>query len=241
MRAKWAESTSRTFKIPSIRTILLVLLLVGALTAIVCISIGVQNETPQPPAPEAPVTIEGPATWLSAWSTFWGAVATAVGAVLTGGALLIAALTYSRQVADKHQELEDRRKEEARKRKEQADKVIVRVERGGLPNGQTLVDLKNPTNLPIFKMNLYTINDEGQVIDRQPLSQEVVVGDYPGHHFEQSDRVHSAYAEFTDSAGVAWIRTSKGTLVEKGKEPNGFDPREIWQPGDPMHTYMTWD
>ncbi|WP_026536962.1 hypothetical protein [Arthrobacter sp. 9MFCol3.1] len=171
------------------------------------------------------------AEWLSAISTFWGVVATALGVVLTGGALLVAALTYSRQVADKHRELEE-------KRREQAGKVIVRVERQ--LDGKTLVDLKNPTNLPIFKLNLYTIGDDGLVVDRQPLSQEVVVGDYDGHLFDSCCQVHSAYAEFTDSGGVAWTRTSKGTLVEKGKEPDGFDPREMWRPGDPMHTYMTW-
>lgn len=162
--------------------------------------------------------------WISAFGT-------AFGAALTGGAFLVAALTYSRQVADKRRELEE-------KRREQAGKVIVRVERQ--LDGKTLVDLKNSTNLPIFKLNLYTIGDDGLVVDRQPLSQEVVVGDFDGYFFDSRCRVHSAYAEFTDSGGVAWTRTSKGTLVEKGKEPDGFDPREMWQPGDPMHTWETW-
>lgn len=171
------------------------------------------------------------AEWMSAISTFWGAVGTGLGAALTGGALLIAALTYRRQVADKHQELKD-------KREEQAGKIIVRVVR--YESGQVLVDLKNPTNLPIFKLNLYAIGDDGKVVDRQPLSKEVVVGDYEGHLFDDWCRVHSAYAEFTDTGGVGWTRTSKGTLVEKGKEPEGFDPREMWQLGDPMHTWETW-
>jgi hypothetical protein len=164
--------------------------------------------------------------WISAFGTVFGAV-------ITGGALLVAALTFRKQVADRHQELEDKRQEGERKRREQADKVIVRVIRGNLDN-RVMVDLINSTNLPIYGMKLYVIDDDGQVIDRQPLVQDVVAGDYPGHFFEQGNRVHSAYAEFTDSGGVTWIRTSKGTLVEEGKEPAGFDPRELWQAGDPL-------
>jgi len=233
MRAKWAEPTSRTIKVPSIQTLLLIALVVGSIAAIVWVSIIVHGETPRPPVDKPPVepSAEGPAAWLSAWSTFWGALATAAGAVLTGGALLIAALTYRRQVADRHRELKD-------KREEQAGKIIVRVVRQ--ENGQALVDLKNPTSLPIFKLNLFAIGADGKVVDGQPLSKEVVVGDYEGHLFGDWCRVHSAYAEFTDSGGVAWIRTSKGTLVEIGKEPDGFDPKEMWQPGDPMHTWETW-
>ncbi|MFF2712647.1 hypothetical protein [Paenarthrobacter sp. NPDC058040] len=204
----------------------------GSIAAIVWVSIVVQGETLSPLANQPPAQgQEGPAAWLSAWSTFAGAVATTVGALLTGGALLIAALTYRRQVADKHREAKD-------KREEQAGKIIVRVVRR--MNGQSLVDLKNPTSLPIFKLNLYAIDEDGKVIDAQPLSKEVVVGDYEGHLFDDWCRVQSAYAEFTDSGGVAWIRTSKGTLVEKGKEPEDFDPREMWQPGDLMHTWETW-
>ncbi|MDQ0672972.1 hypothetical protein QFZ36_000533 [Pseudarthrobacter siccitolerans] len=100
MRAKWADSTSTTIKIPSIRAILLVVLLVGAMTAIVWVSVVVQGESPRPPA--APVPIEGPASWLSAWSTFWGAVAGGIGAIGTAGALWLGAITFRRQVEDQH-------------------------------------------------------------------------------------------------------------------------------------------
>ncbi|MFF2840523.1 hypothetical protein [Paenarthrobacter sp. NPDC057981] len=83
--------------------------------------------------------------------TDWiSAIGQAAGALLTGGAVIYAARTYSKQRRDRHEEVEQ-------KRKEQAGKIIVRVERG-LPDNKTLVNLTNPTNLPIFKMNLYTID-----------------------------------------------------------------------------------
>lgn len=214
------RTIKRSYTPPLVLTLISVALLTVA--ALICLNALGPHGDPKPSVTD----------WISA-------VGQAAGALLTGGAVIYAARTYDKQRQDKHDELEDRRQEEERKRKEQTDKIIVRVERG-LPDGKTLVDVKNSTNLPIFKMNLYAINVDGRVIDAQPLSQEVVVGDYPGHQFENWANVHSAYAEFTDSAGVAWIRTSKGTLVEKGKEPDGFDPREMPKPGDPMHTYMGW-
>ncbi|MGO4860032.1 hypothetical protein [Arthrobacter sp. 2MCAF14] len=159
------------------------------------------------------------AEWLSAISTFWGAIATAFGALLTGGALIYAARTYEKQREDRHAELLERRRSQA---------VSVSVRRlTGLLLDQTAVEVVNSSNLAIHNVRIFCLDPDGGVLeDGQPYVQDVLINDFR-KEFGEELQFSSAYAEFTDAGGVRWIRTSKGTLFEKGKEPEGFDPREI--------------
>lgn len=199
MRAKWAEATSTTIRIPSLRTILLIVLLAGAITAIVWVSIVVQNETPRPPAPEPP--IEGPAAWMSARSTFWGAIAGGIGAIGTAGALLLGAYTFRRQVRDQH------------RAQAAAITVGVRTEREYLDMGGTRTwyryFVRNDSLLPIYHVRLYF----GPVEKRRKIDREVIApGDEVTHDSQSSDFM--AFGKFVDSSGVAWKRDGSGKLTE---------------------------
>lgn len=159
--------------------------------------------------------------------TDWiSAIGQGVGALLTGVAVVVAAATYRGQMADKHDELEDKRKQEAQARSAQAANVNIRIATD-LPDDEKRVDLLNRSKLPIYNMRLYCIDVEGRLVERQPLVQDVVFDEFSSPQFEAALRLHTAYVEFADSAGVEWVRTSKGTLVESGKRPESFDPREL--------------
>ncbi|MFF1880573.1 hypothetical protein ACFVVC_03775 [Pseudarthrobacter sp. NPDC058196] len=160
---------------------------------------------------QGPTTAEPPnaAEWLSAISTFWGAVATAIGSLLTAGALLIAALSYRKQVADRH--------------KAQAVSVTVgsrtevtpavsarRAVSGYFPtNEKHFYFVRNDSQLPIYRVELRV----GESDDLKSSTREVLA---PGDEesFEVSFAPFPAYARFTDSSGVTWTRDSSGKLTE---------------------------
>ncbi|MCT9868355.1 hypothetical protein [Paenarthrobacter aurescens] len=205
MKAKWNEPTNITIRIPSIQAILLAILLLGSIGAIACVSIAVQNETPHGPTPTVAVPVEGPAAWLSAQSTFWGAVAGGIGAIGTAGALWLGALTFFRQVRDQH--------------RAQSSRVIVVMDKGkgkgaGYLSPKAVVT--NMSGLPIYKVRLRAAPHDA-LDDGMEESIPVLVDEWPipipGKYIE-----HSVHVEFQDSAGTTWIRWVGGSLTEKKGE-----------------------
>ncbi|MFB9654559.1 hypothetical protein [Pseudarthrobacter oxydans] len=153
------------------------------------------------------------AEWMSAISTFWGAVAAGLGAAVTGGALLVAALTYQRQVADIHAELES-------KRREQAEAVTVEIapyepaaRNFGEDRGDKLsIAIRNDSKLAIFGIALVVVDKNRKEPD-QRLYDSIAPGRYK-HFVQPKERVGGAYAMFTDTAGVRWKRWHNGELME---------------------------
>lgn len=219
----WARPTTRSIRVQSLQTILLIVLLLGSMTAIIWVAIAVQGEAPRPPAPETPA--EGPAAWLSAWSTFWGAVATALGAILTGGALLIAALTYQRQIHDKHVELEDKRREELKKRREQAEGVTVRIAKykpvvvnmGERPPERRNIIVRNDGKLAVFAVSVVVLNKERKEADQRYFHS--ILSSNEERFLCPADETDGVYTTFTDAAGVRWKRWHNGDLDEISHYP----------------------
>lgn len=164
----------------------------------------------QGPTAEAPPNA---AEWLSAISTFWGAIAAALGAALTGGALLIAALTYQRQVRDRHAELEG-------KRREQAEAITVEIapyqppvrNLGQDPADSLAIAIRNDSKLAIFGIALVVVDKERREPD-QRLYDSIAPGRYK-HFVQPTTKVGGAYAMFTDAAGTRWKRWHNGELME---------------------------
>lgn len=198
MTPKWSHSTETTVKVPSLQTMLLVFLLSGSLVVIICLSIATNLDAPRPV--QAPPSTEGPAAWLSAWSTFWGAIAGGLGAIGTAGALLLGAYTFMRQVRDQH--------------RAQASRVIVQMERDGDFPPHAIV--RNLSGLPIYKVRLAAA-PHNAFRDHFTESKDVLIGDWqvtvPDEYIEISVTV-----EFQDSAGTRWIRWAEGGLAEKKGE-----------------------
>ncbi|MBP2266270.1 redox-regulated HSP33 family molecular chaperone [Pseudarthrobacter sp. PvP004] len=143
----------------------------------------------------------------------WGAVAAALGAALTGGALLIAALTYQRQIRDRHAELEG-------KRREQAEAVTVKIGNyvpavrnfGENPEERRHLTVRNDGKLPIFNVTLVVIDK-----DRNESYQRhfhAIAPDSLEGSVQPTDKVNGVYATFTDTAGTRWKRWHNGDLVE---------------------------
>ncbi|MEV7572636.1 hypothetical protein AB0P28_05975 [Pseudarthrobacter sp. NPDC089323] len=153
------------------------------------------------------------ADWLSAISTFWGAVAAGLGAALTGGALLIAALTYQRQIRDRHAELEG-------KRREQAEAVTVEIgpsqpqgkNFGEDPKDNLIIAIRNDSQLAIFGIALVVVDKNRKEPD-QRLYDSISPGRYK-RFIQPASRVDGAYAMFTDTAGTRWKRWHNGELTE---------------------------
>lgn len=150
------------------------------------------------------------ADWLSAISTFWGAIATGLGAILTGGALAYAARTYEKQRQDRQEELADRRRA-------QASAVTLMMSRKEAEHEWDF-ELRNDSPIPIFSMNVVGVASTGVDTVRHYLNPVVSgpQGTYgkgetlPAHSTEE----HS-YAEFKDAANVEWRRYGDGRLVEE--------------------------
>ncbi|BCW78296.1 hypothetical protein [Arthrobacter sp. NicSoilC5] len=172
----------------------------GLAAIVVCGSVLLQGPTSETP-PSA-------ADWLSAIATFWGAVATAVGALLTGGALVYAARTYEKQRQDRHEELVE-------KRRAQASAVTLVMTRPAAHTTWEFV-VRNDSSLPIFCMNMVGVNAEGQHKQRHYL-HPVLTG--PRGLYDESLPVDSteeaSFVEFRDAAGAEWKRYADGRLVEE--------------------------
>jgi len=192
-------------KIPSVQTIILIVLLIGAFTSIVWVSVATNLEMPQPPAvpqQSSSQTQEGPAAWLSAWSTFWGAMATAIGAIVTAAAVFIAALTYKHQVDEKNREAADRRQKAQDKRRAQARAVKLAVSpRAGW--NEFDCDMRNFSDLPVSALNVVSVNAAGDETKRHIVG--VLIPDKPIRVTVPAPAVPStSYASFIDAEGLSW-------------------------------------
>lgn len=205
MPLKWSETTERSVKIPNVQWILLIILLVGAVVAIIWVSAAIHLEGPHSEVPTVSPPVEGPAAWLSAWATFWGAVAGGIGAIGTAGALLLGAFTFRRQVRDHH--------------RAQASRVIVLMDKGTgksagyLPTNATV---QNLSDLPIYNVRLRAAPRDAfgaGLESKKPLLVGAWLVPIPGKYTKES-----VHVEFRDSAGTNWIRWVDGGLAEKKGE-----------------------
>lgn len=158
-----------------------------------------------------PTAAEPPnaAEWLSAISTFWGAVATAIGAIVTAGALLIAALTYRKQVEDRHKAQAVGVTVGSRTVKQPAVKARVTINDYFPDREKHFYFVRNDSQLPIYAVDLVV----GEADDLKTSMRAVLA---PGDEeaIEVSLAIFTAFAQFTDSSGVAWKRDSSGRLTE---------------------------
>ncbi len=130
--------------------------------------------------------------------TDWiNATGAAAGAVATGGAFLVAAAVYRRQVADQ--------------RRAQAAAITVEVGaayESPVPGMMCIV--RNHSVLPIYEVLTWGSGDKRsfrptRLVAPQKISQSAL------HGHKEGEKVHMS---FTDSAGVRWTRSSSGALQE---------------------------
>ncbi|WP_224025834.1 hypothetical protein [Arthrobacter sp. NicSoilC5] len=135
-------------------------------------------------------------------------------AIVTGAAALIAALTYFRQVSDKHAE-------DVKRRRQQAETVTVnitrylplRVDPRYEPEERLNIQVRNDGTLAIFNVALVTTQKGNGRDGKQQLYTSVLAGESESFlEFEQ--QMGGAYATFTDTAGVRWKRWHNGELEE---------------------------
>jgi len=137
--------------------------------------------------------------WISAF-------ATAFGAALTGGALLVAALTYRHQVDEKIRLAEDNRKAQAR---------AVSVSLKKTPGNEKMLQLRvaNNSTLPINSVFLVLVDKQRKESYQEPYHLMV-----PGSE-EGFDRpasvVGAAFANFIDADGRRWRSWFNGDLEER--------------------------
>ncbi|SDP33882.1 hypothetical protein SAMN04487914_108124 [Arthrobacter sp. ok909] len=141
------------------------------------------------------------AEWLSAWSTFWAAIAAAVGAIGTVGALWVGALTLRRQVNDQH--------------RQQASAVTV----GSQPFKRPMHEdryrcfIMNNSSSPIYNVVLNAqladqhFRDHTEVLEPKGVLQIIV----------DKTENRRVIARFTDSAGNFWLRDNEGNLMSSEK------------------------
>lgn len=173
----------------SVRALATIGIIAGATGITISLAILFPHGDPQPSVTE----------WISA-------LGTVAGAALTGGALLVAALTYRKQVADQHQEAKERHRAQA---------AAVTVEITASESKSNFVDivLRNGSSLPIFGAVLVCLDKK-----RGELGQKFFDTHAAGRTdgFERPARlVGSAYAEFTDQSGAKWKRWFNGDLEER--------------------------
>lgn len=192
-------------KIPSVQTIILIVLLIGAFTSIVWVSVATNVEPSAAPQQLSSQAQEGPAAWLSAWSTFWGAMAAGIGAIGTAGALWLGAIVYRRQARDQH--------------RAQAAAVAVGQRREsqyipgiGIPTDDAFVHfIKNDSPFPIYKVVVTAGPLESRTKNRDMA--EVVAAD--GElSFKMPTSDFMTIGMFIDSTGTCWRRLGNGKLEE---------------------------
>ena len=162
----------------------------------------------------------------------WGDVPAWVGAGLTGGALLIAALAYRREIADRHAAREAERRAQARLVTVRVDRV--RYEQVGAnvlsshPGPHVAYSLRNGSDEPVRDLHVRAVVDPGgpalEILYATTLD--------PGDHEHIADlaappqlRPPRVEATFTDAAGAHWMIDSDGRL--QPAESNAGSPDAV--------------
>jgi hypothetical protein len=174
--------------ITSVRALAVLGIIAGALGFVISLAVLFPHSDPQPSVTD----------WMSAFGTV-------AGAALTGGALLLAALTYRKQVEDQHQDALERYRAQA---------AAVTVEITDSQSKSNFVDiaLRNGSSLPIFGAVLICVDKKRNDIG-QKFFNTLAAGQSDG--LERSAKiVGAAYAVFTDQSGARWKRWFNGDLEE---------------------------
>lgn len=184
-------NVKRSYTPPLVLTLISIALL--TVSALICLNALGPHGDPKPSVTD----------WIST-------VGTALGAFLTGGALVIAAISFYRQAKDQH--------------RAQASTVTVTVSKNGGLFNDHVVKASLAGDLPIYNVELVSLDHQGRQVDRRV--KHVVVRDTGDGYLDGDLALHEAYVTFTDSAGTRWTRWSKGKLIELGPEPKDFQIAE---------------
>ena len=145
------------------------------------------------------------AEWLSAWATFWGAIAGAIGAIGTAGALWLGAITFRRQVRDQH-------------RAQAAAVTLAITKTSGRGTWAGLV--RNDSLLPIFDLALVGVDANGNDVDASRHERPYLPGTTAqnansyGGILQKTSLKQASYVCFTDAAGNKWKRLGSAVLEE---------------------------
>lgn len=149
---------------------------------------------------QGPTSDQAPnaAEWLSAWSTFWGAIAGGIGAIGTAGALMLGVIVYKRQEEDQ--------------RRAQAAAVTVTI--APVPGFTDSLQFKvhNGSSLAIYGVMLIAMDKHKHDI-QQVHSYAIPPGESISFQHTNTGQM-SARAGFQDSAGRRWRRWFTGELEE---------------------------
>lgn len=158
--------------------------------------------------------------WLSAFGTVFGAG-------LTGGALLIAAMTYKHQVDEKTRAAADARQAKLDARRAPAKAVQVRKVEDGW--GHYACFVRNNGERSIDALFLVAANAEGVETIRHTLGSVAPGAETPGHAIAMSS-TDDSYIEFQDSDGIAWKKYFDNRLEER--VPSAADDEPATNPAE---------
>ncbi|MDF9749175.1 hypothetical protein [Arthrobacter sp. ES3-54] len=208
----------RKFLIYLYRTFLVLVVLLSILAIVIngtSLLQGPMSET----APNA-------ADWMSAISTFWGAVAGGIGAIGTAGALLIAAFTYKHQVDERNRVEAERRRKEWDQRSAEARNVAISFDDKST-KGQMECVVHNRGDVPLDSVLLvfdYTegknsiwevrsVGPLGPKTDSKPLKIP-------------SPATANSHCTFRDTKARTWNLYFDGRLEEQAPDTKGpFSPK----------------
>jgi hypothetical protein len=177
---------------------------------------------------------------IAAGGTHWGAIAVGVGGIATAAALLVSLFLLAQQMRDRRQARADRRLDHASHIAFWLELNGVDEKRGDVG---ILAHVENTSARPAMSLALF-VGIRGDVwadaSSADGTEHDQVFGDWsavavgPGdkerHHFtleELPQSVIELVAEykdpaiigellFSDAAGVGWVRTARGQLIERG-------------------------
>jgi hypothetical protein len=148
--------------------------------------------------------------WISAFGT-------AFGAALTGGALLIAAVTYKHQVDERNREADDRRRQELDERKTHAIAVkLGKVERPGY--NEWACGVRNDGSLAIDGVGIVAVDAEGVETLRHQVGIVPPAGSSERYPVSTA-ATNASYVTFQDANGRTWKRYFDNRLEEQSPVP----------------------
>lgn len=169
---------------------------------------------------QGPTTAEANAAeWLSAISTFWGAIASGLAAIGTAGALLIAAFGYKHQVEEKERQEAERRKHakdkkdaEAKALRSRARQVSILPKKGERFVSNVLLEVHNGTSSPIRNVMFLCLDSKGTVTG-QTFSMALPAGQSLPLEKPRKD-IDRAWVRFQDVDDKTWKIHLNGHLEE---------------------------